>query len=70
MAQEASREVCGTDMLSVSLGAVFYPQDGSDTEHLLAAADRKMYAAKQRHYEDSSAHAHGGVQTFQVAPVN
>jgi diguanylate cyclase (GGDEF)-like protein/putative nucleotidyltransferase with HDIG domain len=51
LAQQAGREVCGKDMLSLSLGAAFYPQDGSDTEQLLAEADRKMYAAKQFHYE-------------------
>jgi diguanylate cyclase (GGDEF)-like protein/putative nucleotidyltransferase with HDIG domain len=51
LAQEAGREVCGKDILSLSLGAAFYPQDGSDTEQLLAEADRRMYAAKQLHYE-------------------
>src|ERR1035438_10475805 len=51
LAQEAGREVCGKDLLSLSLGAAFYPLDGSDTEQLLAEADRKMYAAKQSHYE-------------------
>jgi diguanylate cyclase (GGDEF)-like protein/putative nucleotidyltransferase with HDIG domain len=49
MAQQAGLEVCGSDMLSLSLGAAFFPQDGSDTEHLLAEADKKMYAAKQLH---------------------
>jgi len=70
MAQEASREVCGTDMLSVSLGAVFYPQDGSDTEHLLAEADRKMYAAKQRHYQHREELPAALVQHLHLAPVN
>jgi diguanylate cyclase (GGDEF)-like protein len=51
LAQQAGREVCGKDILSLSLGAAFYPQDGLDTEQLLAAADRKMYAAKQFHYD-------------------
>lgn len=51
LAQEAGREVCGKDLLSLSLGAAFYPQDGSDSEQLLAEADRKMYAAKQNHYD-------------------
>ena len=70
MAQEASREVCGTDMLSASLGAVFYPQDGSDTEHLLAEADRKMYAAKQLHYQHRAELPAGMVQHLHLAPVN
>jgi diguanylate cyclase (GGDEF)-like protein len=70
MAQEASREVCGADMLSVSLGAVFYPQDGSDTEHLLAEADRKMYAAKQRHYQPGEEPSAALVQHLHLVPMN
>lgn len=56
LAQRAGREVCGKDFLSLSLGAAFYPQDGTESEQLLAEADRKMYSAKQRHYEDSGMH--------------
>ncbi len=51
LAQQAGREVCGNNLISLSLGAAFYPQDGSDAERLLAEADRRMYAAKQLHYE-------------------
>jgi diguanylate cyclase (GGDEF)-like protein/putative nucleotidyltransferase with HDIG domain len=51
LAQEAGREVCGKDLLSLSLGAAFYPQDGQDAEQLLAEADRKMYMAKKLHYD-------------------
>lgn len=51
LAQQAGRQVCGKDLLSLSVGAAFYPQDGSDVEQLLAEADRKMYSAKQMHYE-------------------
>lgn len=50
LAQQAGREVCGQNLLSLSLGAAFFPHDGVDTEQLLAEADRKMYMAKQRHY--------------------
>ncbi len=50
LAQRAGREVCGKDILSLSLGVAFYPQDGLDAEQLLAEADRRMYAAKQIHY--------------------
>jgi len=52
LARRAGREVCGKDILSLSMGAAFYPQDGQDAEQLLAEADRRMYAAKQLHYED------------------
>jgi diguanylate cyclase (GGDEF)-like protein/putative nucleotidyltransferase with HDIG domain len=33
--------------VSMSIGAVSYPEDGSDAEELLAAADKRMYSAKQ-----------------------
>ncbi len=56
LAQRAGREICGKNFLSLSLGAAFYPQDGSESEQLLAEADRKMYAAKQRHYEETGTH--------------
>ena len=50
IAQKAGRAVCGKDFLSLSLGAAFYPQDGQESEQLLAEADRKMYTAKEIHY--------------------
>ncbi len=51
LATEAGRQVCGEDLLSLSLGAAFYPQDGENTEEILAEADKRMYSAKQYHYE-------------------
>jgi diguanylate cyclase (GGDEF)-like protein/putative nucleotidyltransferase with HDIG domain len=51
LAQQAGREVCGAEFLSLSLGAAFYPNDGAEAEQLLAEADRQMYSAKQRHYQ-------------------
>lgn len=38
------REVGG---MTMSVGAAFFPEDGCDAEQLLAAADRRMYQAKQ-----------------------
>ena len=52
LATQAGREVCGKDILSLSMGAAFYPLDGADAEQLLAEADRRMYAAKQHHYQE------------------
>lgn len=49
-AQEAGREVCDCDILSLSLGQAQYPLDGTDAERLLAEADRRMYAVKQQHH--------------------
>jgi GGDEF domain-containing protein len=47
LANLAGREVCGEDLLSVSVGCAFYPEDGTDAEKLLAEADRRMYIQKQ-----------------------
>jgi len=47
---EAGKAVCGEGLVSVSIGQAFYPADGSNAEHLLAEADRRMYAAKNSHY--------------------
>ena len=46
---EAGFAVCGERLLDISVGAAFCPQDGSDAEGLLAAADRQMYLVKQAH---------------------
>jgi diguanylate cyclase (GGDEF)-like protein len=70
LAQEAGREVCGKDILSLSLGAAFYPQDGLDAEQLLAEADKKMYAAKKLHYERREKIAPIVAQYSHLATVN
>jgi diguanylate cyclase (GGDEF)-like protein/putative nucleotidyltransferase with HDIG domain len=49
-AAEAGSEVCGSDLLSLSVGRASYPEGGTDAEQLLAEADRQMYKAKQQHY--------------------
>jgi diguanylate cyclase (GGDEF)-like protein/putative nucleotidyltransferase with HDIG domain len=51
LALEAGREVCGEDLLSISVGVAFFSEDGSDAEQLLAEADRRMYIVKQIHHE-------------------
>jgi len=53
IARRAGREVCGSDILSISLGVAFYPRDGADAEQLLNEADRRMYEAKQNHYQSA-----------------
>ncbi len=50
LAQQAGQQVCGKNLLSLSMGTAFYPQDGVDAERLLAEADRKMYSVKQQHH--------------------
>jgi diguanylate cyclase (GGDEF)-like protein/putative nucleotidyltransferase with HDIG domain len=48
LAKQAGHEVCGEDILSLSVGHALYPENGQDAEALLAAADRLMYKEKQK----------------------
>jgi diguanylate cyclase (GGDEF)-like protein/putative nucleotidyltransferase with HDIG domain len=48
VAVESGLAVCGERLIDISVGAVFYPDNGIDTEGLLAEAERRMYLAKRR----------------------
>jgi diguanylate cyclase (GGDEF)-like protein len=48
LARQAGFEVCGEDILSLSIGLAVSPDDGNDAEQLLTAADRRMYVEKQK----------------------
>jgi diguanylate cyclase (GGDEF)-like protein len=48
--REAGRNVCGDEMLSVSIGCAFYPENATEAEQLLAEADRAMYGIKRLHH--------------------
>jgi diguanylate cyclase (GGDEF)-like protein/putative nucleotidyltransferase with HDIG domain len=52
---EAGRHICGRDLISLSVGMAFCPDDGHDVERLLAEADRRMYSIKQTHHEAAAA---------------
>jgi diguanylate cyclase (GGDEF)-like protein/putative nucleotidyltransferase with HDIG domain len=58
LARQAGSEVCGEEILSLSVGRAVYPADGNDAEQLLAEADRRMYLEKQKQlaYKDRRAH--------------
>src|SRR5437868_232779 len=58
LARHAGSEVCGEDILSLSVGRAVFPADGKDAEQLLAEADRRMYLEKQKQlaYKDLRAH--------------
>jgi diguanylate cyclase (GGDEF)-like protein/putative nucleotidyltransferase with HDIG domain len=58
LAKQAGSEVCGEEIVSLSVGRAVYPEDGQDAEHLLAEADRRMYLEKQKHlaYKDRRVH--------------
>jgi diguanylate cyclase (GGDEF)-like protein/putative nucleotidyltransferase with HDIG domain len=55
---EAGRATCGRDVVSLSVGTAFCPEDGFDVEALLAEADRRMYAVKQIHHAEAAALQH------------
>ncbi len=48
--KEVGTPICGVGMVSLSIGQAFYPVDGTNAEHLLAEADRRMYSMKNSHY--------------------
>ena len=58
LAKQAGFEVCGEEILSLSVGQAVYPEDGNDAEQLLAEADRRMYLEKQKQlsYKDRRLH--------------
>ena len=58
LARQAGSEVCGEEILSLSVGRALYPDDGKDAEQLLAEADRRMYLEKQKQlsYKDRRSH--------------
>ncbi len=52
---ESGRHVCGRNVITLSVGAAFCPEDGFDVERLLAEADRRMYSMKQLHHAEAIA---------------
>lgn len=51
----AGRHVCGREIITLSVGAAFCPDDGFDAERLLAEADRRMYSMKHVHHAEAAA---------------
>ena len=51
---ESGRHVCGRDVITLSVGMAFCPDDGTDVERLLAEADRRMYTMKQVHHAEAA----------------
>ncbi|MFZ0321911.1 MAG: GGDEF domain-containing protein, partial [Candidatus Sulfotelmatobacter sp.] len=63
---EAGRATCGRDVVSLSVGTAFCPEDSFDVEALLAEADRRMYAVKQIHHAEASAQQNSLAQSASV----
>ncbi len=47
LAQQAGKDVCNEDILSLSVGKAIYPEDGMDAEKILSEADKRMYLQKR-----------------------
>jgi len=52
---ESGVHVCGRELITLSVGMAFCPEDGYDVERLLAEADRRMYSMKQIHHAEAAA---------------
>jgi diguanylate cyclase (GGDEF)-like protein len=52
---ESGLDVCGRELITLSVGIAFCPEDGFDVERLLAEADRRMYSMKQVHHAAAAA---------------
>jgi GGDEF domain-containing protein len=52
---ESGRHTCGRDVITLSVGTAFCPEDGYEVEALLAEADRRMYSVKQTHHAKAAA---------------
>ena len=55
MTMDVGFEVCGERILSLSVGAAFFEEDGTDAEQLLTEADRRLYQQKQNHKNEAGA---------------
>ena len=55
LAVEAGRKIAGCDLVGMSVGTAFSPEDGFDVERLLAEADRRMYSMKEVHHSAPNA---------------
>jgi len=70
LAIEAGRKVAGRNLVALSVGTSFCPQDGFDVELLLAEADRRMYSMKQLHHAEPGALAELPFSRARGATVN
>ncbi|HUB02341.1 MAG TPA: HD domain-containing phosphohydrolase [Terriglobales bacterium] len=59
LAVEAGRKISGRDLVGLSVGASFCPNDGFEVDQLLAEADRRMYSMKEIHHAERD-HANPG----------
>jgi len=70
LAIESGRKIAGRNLVSLSVGTAFCPQDGFDVERLLAEADRRMYSMKQLHHAEPGQEAEFPPSRARGATVN
>ncbi len=71
LAVEAGKKVAGRELVALSVGTAFCPEDSFDVERLLAEADRRMYSMKKLHHaEPASDHAAHPASRARGATVN
>jgi diguanylate cyclase (GGDEF)-like protein/putative nucleotidyltransferase with HDIG domain len=70
LAVEAGRKIAGCDLVGMSVGTAFCPQDGFDVERLLAEADRRMYSMKAIHHSEPNRDANAPTSRAHGATVN
>ncbi|MGB8114999.1 MAG: diguanylate cyclase [Candidatus Sulfotelmatobacter sp.] len=58
LARQAGFDVCGEEILSLSVGVAVSPEDGNDAEQLLTHADRRMYVEKQKQPSQKDSRLH------------
>ena len=52
LAVESGYKIAGRNLVALSVGTAFCPEDGFDVERLLAEADRRMYSMKKLHHSE------------------
>jgi diguanylate cyclase (GGDEF)-like protein/putative nucleotidyltransferase with HDIG domain len=55
LAMEEGKKIAGRELVGLSVGTAFCPEDGFDVERLLAEADRRMYSMKKVHHSEPAA---------------
>jgi diguanylate cyclase (GGDEF)-like protein len=55
LAIESGKKIAGRELVGLSVGTAFCPEDGFDVERLLAEADRRMYSMKKIHHSEPAA---------------
>jgi diguanylate cyclase (GGDEF)-like protein/putative nucleotidyltransferase with HDIG domain len=55
LAIETGKKISGRNLVALSVGTAFCPEDSFDVERLLAEADRRMYSMKKVHHSEPAA---------------